>query len=229
MKKFNKIFWGLFFLVSAGFVMLNQFDRYINVGILPLILAILILAVLIKSIYPPRFFGIMFSIAGLVLLYDNIYGIEGITTWPVLFTALLSSIGLSIIFGKHYNQKSCDKHFDRVISDKDEDIVYVDLKFGSSIKYVNTDNFKEANLNCRFGDLAIYFNNAKIKGDNATINLDASFSGVEIYIPNEWKVINNIDNNLAGIEEKNNHNSETNKTVTITGRVSFAGVEIIYI
>lgn len=229
MRKFNKIFWGLFFLVSAGFVMLNQFDRYINVGILPLILAILILAVLIKSIYPPRFFGIMFSIAGLVLLYDNIYGIEGITTWPVLFTALLSSIGLSIIFGKHYNPKSCDKHFDKVINDLDEDNVYIDLKFGSSIKYVNTDNFKEANLNCKFGDLAIYFNNAKIKGDSAIINLDASFSGVEIYIPKEWKVINNIDNNLAGIEEKNNSNSETNKTVTITGRVSFAGVEIIYI
>jgi len=229
MKKFNKIFWGLFFIVSAGFVMLNQFDSYINVGILPLVLAILIIALLIKSIYPPKFFGIMFSLAGLVLLYDNVYGVEVITTWPVLFTALLSSIGLSIIFGKHYSTKSCDKHYDKVINDKDEDNVRVDVKFGSSIKYVNSDSFKEANINCSFGSIAIYFNDAKIKGDNATINLDASFSGVELYIPKEWKVINNVDSNLAGIEEKNNNNSITSKTVTITGRVSFAGIEIIYI
>jgi len=229
MKKFNKIFWGLFFLVAGAFVIFNQLGYYTNFELLPLILTIFIIAILIKSIYPVKFFGILFSLAALVILYDKPLGLESITPWPVLLTALLGSIGLSIIFGKHYGSKNCDKHYEKVINDKDEDTVYVDVKFGSSIKYVNTDTFKEANLNCSFGSLAIYFNDAKIKGDSATINLDASFSGVELYIPKEWKVINNVDSNLAGVEEKNNSNSVTTKTLTINGRVSFAGVEIIYI
>jgi len=229
MKTFNKIFWGLFFLVAATFVIVNQLGYYTDLAFMPLILSIFLVALFIKSIYPTRFFGLLISLALLIILYDKQLGLESITPWPVLITALLGSIGLHIIFGKNYSVKCSEKHFDKIINNDDEDVVNVEVKFGSSIKYVNSDNFKEANLSSSFGSLAVYFNNAKIKDDKAVINLDASFSGVELYIPKEWKVINNLDNSLAGVEEKNNRNSETNKTVTINGRVSFAGVEIIYI
>ncbi len=229
MKALNKIFWGLFFLVAAAFVIVNQLGYYTDLAFMPLILSIFLVALFIKSIYPTRFFGILISIALLIILYDKQLGLESITPWPVLITAVLGSIGLHIIFGKNYSVKCNEKHFDKVINNDDEDVINVEVKFGSSIKYVNSDNFKEANLSSSFGSLSVYFNNAKIKDDKAVINLDASFSGVELYIPKEWKVINNLDNSLAGVEEMNNRNNETNKTVTINGRVSFAGVEIIYI
>jgi predicted membrane protein len=147
--------------------------------------------------------------------------------------AFLASIGFSILFSKH---RFCgvyhihkDDGFDKTINEKDDESVNVDVSFGSTIKYVNTENFKVANLKSSFGSMEVYFDNAKIKEDSAVIKLDVSFSGVEIYLPREWKVINKVDTTLGGIEIKNNSNEKTTKTVTIKGRISFGGVEIHYI
>ncbi len=231
MKTVSKIFWGLFFLMSAAFVIINQLGYYTNLELLPLLLTIFIGAILIKSLYRINFFGILFSLAFLAIIYSNQLGLQSITPWPVLITAFLASIGLSIIFNRSHCQikHNHHEHFDQVINDKDSDVVNFEVSFGSSIKYVNSDDFKSASLRCSFGALKVYFDNAKIVGDTATINLDASFSGIEIYIPKDWKIVNNVDSSLGAVEEKNNSNSVSTKTVTITGHVSLAGVEITYI
>lgn len=229
MKNFNKIFWGLFFLVAGAFVIFNQMGYYTNFNLVTLILTIFMVAIFIKSIYPVKFFGLLFSLAALVIIYDKQLNLEVITPWPVLITALLGTIGLSIIFPRHNYSKCNNKHFDKVIDDIDEDVINYEIRFGSSVKYINSDNFKEANFSCAFGALSIYFNNAKMENDVAIVNLDASFSGVELYIPKEWKVINELDSNLAGIEEKNNSSKDSSKTLKLRGRVNLSGLEIIYI
>ena len=65
--------------------------------------------------------------------------------------------------------------------------------------------------------------------DTAIVNLDASFSGIELYIPKEWKVINELDSSMAGVEEKNSSDKDATKTLKLRGRVNLAGLEITYI
>ena len=80
--------------------------------------------------------------------------------------------------------------------------------------------------------MEVYFDNATIiNGEEAVINIHASFCGLEIYVPKEWEIINQAHVSFGAIEEKTKNRNIVNKekTVILTGEASFCGVEIIYI
>lgn len=108
------------------------------------------------------------------------------------------------------------------------EIINCHLSFGSSTKYIDSDNFKVANLECCFGELVTYFDKAKIIDGNATINVDVAFGSLVIYLPKEWNVVNNIDSCFGGIKEKGKPLG-TESRVILTGEANFGGVEIHYI
>ncbi|GLB29840.1 hypothetical protein LAD12857_17630 [Lacrimispora amygdalina] len=111
---------------------------------------------------------------------DVLLGITEITPWPVLGAALFESIGLSIIFHDHHyhhGHYKNEEHFTEIIDQDDGKSFHFETTFGSSIKYVNSDDFSQANLNCSFGAMKIYFDNAVIQNENAVIRLDVSFEG----------------------------------------------------
>ena len=185
-------------------------------------------AVLIKSIWHLSYTGILFSVAFILIIYSEQLGISSITPWPILFAALFGSIGLSIIFGNHYHHGFCHRR-EFTKEELNNNIVDIRISFGASSKYVNTKELEKVNIYCNCCGAQVYFDNADIKGDSATINLDVSLSGTEIYIPRNWRVENKADVSLGAIEEKGRPNDITDKTIILTGRVSLSGVEIIYI
>lgn len=231
----KKLFWGLFFIVAGAFVIVDQLVGYTDIGLFSLICTIFLIPIFISSLFKLNFTGILFSVAFLAIIYKEPLNIENINSWSILLTALLGSIGLSILFNKrHFHKGKCyrkcgSEHFDEVINSTDGEEVDFNVNFGSSIKYINSNNFKRADLRCNFGAMKAYFDNAKMVEDNAIINLDVSFGGVELYFPKEWRVINKVNNTLGAVEEKNNNREKTEKTVTLTGKVSLGGVEILYV
>lgn len=111
-----------------------------------------------------------------------------------------------------------------------DSFVNCSVKFGSIIKYVNSTNFQRAEITAHFGGAKVFFDNAVIApGTNAVIDIDASFSGVELFVPRNWRLINNADISLGAIDEKNHYNSDSPINVTLTGHSSFCGIEITYI
>ena len=209
MKK-EKIFWGLFFILAGMFLIVSRLGYFTEINIFSLVLTIFLIACMIKSVRHLNFAGILFPAAFLCIIYDEVLGITQITPWPVLGAALFASIGLSIIFHNRYHLGH-------------------ETTFGSSIKYVNSDDFSQANLSCSFGAMKIYFDNAVIQNDNAIIRLDVSFAGVELYIPKAWNVINKVDSTFGAVDEKNRNQSTGIPSVTLTGSASFSGVTIIYV
>ena len=108
--------------------------------------------------------------------------------------------------------------------------VYARANFGSTIKYVNSKNFKRAFVNCSFGATKMYFDNAVILNDEAEINIEASFCGIELYIPHEWQVLDEMDHIMGGVEEKNPQRHSINgPKVRLKGNMKFSGIEIIYV
>lgn len=228
----KKVFWGLFFITAGVFVIVDQFGNYTGMSLFNLLCTILLIPIFITSLFRLKFFGILFSLAFAAIIYKEQLNIEDINTTSILLTALLGSIGLSILFGKHHFCKihSHKKNYNEVvINNPDGNEVDFSVSFGSIIKYVNSEDFKVANLKSSFGSMKVYFDNAKIKGDNATINLDVSFSGVELYFPKEWRIIDKVDSTLGAVEQKNNCKESGEKTVTLSGKVNLGGVEIFYI
>lgn len=225
--KGKKIFWGLFFVMAGALVLVNQLGLFTKIGLCSLFFTIFLVAILIKSIARISFTGILFSIAGLCIVYAETLHIESITPWPVLIAALFGSIGLHCMFSSHHKHH-CDRDFVSESIDSDN-IVNVDVSFGASVKYINTKNLEKVNIFCSFGAVKIYFDNANIKNDNAVIDFNMSFAGAELYIPKNWKVENNIDTSLAGIDEKNSNAKDIEKTIILTGKINLSGIEIIYI
>jgi predicted membrane protein len=233
-RRLEKIFWGLFFIFGAAFILVSQLGYLQDVNVFTLLFAVFLAACFLKSLIHVEFTGMLFSLAFLAIIFDHELRITAITPWPVLGAALLGSIGLNIIFHKHhhyyhsYNHKHFEENFETVDVEDGSKVNY-GTSFGSSIKYVNSDDFKQANLHCSFGAMKVYFDNAVIQSGSAVINLQVSFSGVELYIPKEWKIVNHAGVSLGAITEKNRPQSNDSPVVTITGSASFSGIEIIYV
>lgn len=229
MKK-ERIFWGLFFIVSAVFLIISRMGMLGDVGVFSLLLTVFFAACLIKSVVHRSVTGVLFSVAFLCIIYAGPLGIEEITPWPVLGAALLGSIGFSFLFHpkrySHHHHYIDTEETAETVNDAQMEFSAV---FSGSIKYVNSDDFQNANLHCSFGSLKVYFDNAVIQQGEAVLNLDVSFAGVELYIPKTWSVINKVNCAFGGIDEKNRNVSSGSPAVRLTGKVSFGGVEIIYV
>lgn len=269
----NKIFWGVFLILAAVFLVVSQMGLVEGVGVVSVLFAIFWAAQLIAGIVKLSFGRILFSLAFLAIIFDEQLGIEAITPWTVLGAALLGTIGLNMIFRKkkkkyyHYEtnwsgsqDSGChgkkETYVDgEILEESREDgngahgegqnresgssrgsgqegayeNVYFETSFASAVKYVDTDNFKSACLNCKFGAMKVYFDNAVIRDNSAQIELHVSFSGVELYVPAHWKIVNQLDSGFSGVEEQNQRRPGDGPEVLLTGNVSFSGLEIIYI
>lgn len=236
--KIRNWFWGLFFILGAALVIINQLGYLTGISLFSLLCTIFLIPIIIKSAMYLSFGGILFPLAILGIIYAEPLEITAITPWPILVAALLGSIGLSLIFHKSWyhhrwetSSKKDHEHFEQIINDPDSNTVECRVSFGGSVKYVNTEDFRRGYFDCSFGAIKVYFDNAKIQAEEAEICLNVSFGGAELYIPKDWKIINNVNCSLGGIEEKNGRMMNTNggKIVKLTGKVSFSGVEIIYV
>ena len=90
-------------------------------------------------------------------------------------------------------------------------------KFGGSIKYLNSADFKSARIECSFGGMKVYFDNAVIQNGSAVVNLDVSFAGVELFVPKSWEVVDRTDAMMGGLEEKNRNNANGDIKLILTG------------
>ena len=232
MKK-EKIFWGILFILMGVFLIISKLGYFPNVNVISLLLTAFLVAVVVKSLVRFNFAGVLFPIAFICIIYDKELGITNITPWTVLIAALFGSIGLSMIFHKHtkyvnFKFDSEDYKFEK-IDVEDESHVRFKNSFTSSIKYINTDNFEQADFNCSFGAMKVYFDKAIMSNDNAIVRINASFSGIELYIPKEWNIEDKTSVVLGSINEKNRNNQVTTNTLTLVGDIKFSGVDIIYI
>lgn len=239
MKKGN-VLWGLFFIVAAALLLVGRFGYFENIGIWSLFATVFLIAWLIHGVSHREIWSILVPIAILIIIYDEQLGLTAITPGPVLGAAILGSLGISIMFPnlerkQHYNHDSSNHdhraHFET--NETTEEMTGEELScsvtFGSSIKYINSDNLKKVNLDCSFGAMKVYFDNAMIQSGNAILDVNVSFGGVELYIPKTWVVNNQIQFSLGGMEEKNRCEGIGTPTLTLIGRASFSGITILYV
>lgn len=229
----RNIFWGIFFILAAVSIILNQLGLLVGVSLFNLIITILLISIIIKSIKYLNFSGIFIPLAIIGIQYADNLGIQDLTPWPLLGASIFLSIGLSfLIKPKHYHFEREHKHtFSEGEStcDTNDGEVSIYTRFSESIKYINTNNLKNVNIDCSFGATKVYFDNAKIEGNEATITLKVDFAGVELYIPKDWNVIDHVNCVLGGIQEKNRKEKSGDKNLILEGKISFSGIEIIYI
>lgn len=247
--KNRNVFWGVLLILGALLIIGNEFNIFfIGVAARRVILAVIFGVILIRGLIT-RSYGLVFvSLVVLIKFFGELIAADNISLLSAVVIAGLLSIGLSLIFPKKKNATfigfngnvgggSTDNNFQNnnnmfgsVADEMTGSNIYYNNKFGEATKYVRTSNLVNAKLENSFGELKVYFDNAAILQENVVIDVSCIFGEVQIFVPRQWNVQQNISPVFADVKEvyKCQPAAELPR-INIVGSVSFGEVQIIYI
>ena len=233
MKKKN-IFWGIFFILAAAFILASKLGIVPDIGAITVLATAFSLWLLVDGFRRLHFYSITFSLAFLYIIFDAPLNIEVVSPWTALTVALLLGIGLSFLFGgkkkNHFSMEmNCDwenQNKSRQYSGKS---IHFENSFGAAIRYINSDDFCNARVDNSFGSTKIYFDNAIIQGDSAYLDIDNNFGETVLYIPKEWKVQTNLGRTFGSVEEFGIPLDKSYATLYIQGETCFGHIGIHYV
>ncbi|MFW5647793.1 MAG: LiaI-LiaF-like domain-containing protein [Candidatus Alkaliphilus sp. MAG34] len=123
--------------------------------------------------------GVALILIGVFFTLGNLNLIPGGTEkffWPIL----LIVIGLFIAFGKTVYDKAPENSDDIL----NHFVIFSGLKDKSISK-----NFKGGDIAAIFGGIELDLRDAHLAEEGALLNLTVAFGGIEVRVPNQWKVI----------------------------------------
>lgn len=107
-----------------------------------------------------------------------------------------------------------------------DDVIDIRNQFASVKRKIISKNFKGGRISSSFGNVELDLSQADIDGV-VTINIDQTFSGIELVIPANWEVKPEVSITLAGIEENRNSVAPSpNKVLVLAGSCTLSGIEI---
>jgi len=237
--KHRNWFWGIFFLAAGFFVVASQVGGFVHLGFWSIVATVLLVAVFIGSLMSINFFGVFASAALLYAIYQGPFEWPLVSVWLLLLTAVLISTGLSIIFHGRFHQhwakrKYCKENWGSHCSTEEYvngDDVSISESFNEVSKYLHAECLRQAHIASSFGKLNVYFDGVKLSPDGAEVYVDVSFGKIEIYLPREWRVIDQVHTSAGAVTNnlRSNGLSADAPTLTLKGRVSFGNLEIRYV
>lgn len=106
---------------------------------------------------------------------------------------------------------------------------YLDVNsvFAHNEQRVLSKSFKGGRISCSFGGAEVDLSQADFEG-TVTLDISASFGGVELLLPGNWVVKNELSVILGGVDDKRRYykSSEQPKILILTGNIICGGVEI---
>lgn len=217
-------FWGIICILGAILIFGNLF------GFLPFTFSLwkiagtlICLSVIIDGIKERSFYSPLFGIAIIFYLFREDLGFEDISLWLLLLATWLLAWGLtSIIYPKTRHIEIEDIEYST------NSIINITSSFGEKVQYIQTNDLQYVTIDSKFSGLKLYFDQATIQ-NQATIEIDGNFTGIELYVPKEWNVQSHVHAFFGGVDEKGQPSSSGYPTLNITGRIHFGGIEIHYI
>ncbi len=212
---------GIVFLVASALVLLNVFGVItlgVNIGILVALAALAIVA--LYSMFHMFWIGFFFIAATIVTIMNAngiVFDLTGAAIGNIYIVAALLSIAFHILFKRSTFNLGIGVGGDSSAS------------FGNSVKYFE-DEFDRASLECNFGGIKAYFENATPKHGEARIDVECNFGEIELYLPKNWRVVDRTHAAFGDSREKGEPVFNANSpTVTIVGEVNFGSLRIVYI
>ena len=246
--KWSRIFWGVGLIAAAVFLVIDQLHLLpFTIGFWAIFWTVVFVASLITSVINKNLYGAIFSIAFLVIVYAKPLHISALSPWTILLVAILVSAGISLIFrnsfkptiiinGKKVNANWSDlinKNFkaDNVITDNsfgvDSDNVVISGKMTEASRYIHSQNLKTLTIDSSMGDVSVYLDDAKAAGDEVIMNINTSMCDVDVYIPSDWQVENNMQNSLSDVDI--DHSKGTGTKLIVQGRNTMGDLTVKHV
>lgn len=245
-------FWGVFLIACAGTLGASQLGWLpVHLGFWTILLTIILVGATIANLINLSIGGTIFGLAFLGMLYAKPLGISALTPWTILAIALLLTIGLSLIFrpfqkrrwkrwasqhvsehievhdGTH--QDHVRAHYSTSTGTDDESHVNFAVSLGSAVRYVQSPDFQSADISASLGEIKVYFDDATILGDSATITVSGTASQISLYIPRTWNTILDVQPMMGEVTEVGHSDHGDTPRVYINGGIKMGEVTVNYI
>ncbi len=240
-----QIFWGIFFLACAGFVVADQLGVWTyKLGFWAIVGTIIFALSLIDGLVNRRITESVFSIAFLLMIFAQPLKLTHLVPWTILLAALLVSIGLEIIFRNRFHTIVYANHKIKKLKNQREKItgniftdttnnengahVVVDQSLSDAARYIHSKNLETIDVNSRMGDVALYLDDAEAAGDQVTMNLNITMTDLTIYLPLAWEINSDLTPTFGDFEVDGNSKGG-GPTLFITGRANMSDIEVKYV
>jgi len=126
----------------------------------------------------------------------NNWGVLGGRVWAYFWPLLIIAAGLWIIF------KPRPKGFGENVPEIKEDDLGAFVIFSGLKRRFESEKFRGGKATAIMGGLELDLTKAKLKDNQATIELTAILGGIDLFVPREWKVVVDSSAILGGVDDK---------------------------
>ena len=166
------------------------------------------------------------SITALVALMiaNHFYDILPIPNQSLFWASVLIVLGVSML--THTNRTWNGKKWwydgeKTILTDKE-------VAFGAGTFYKQDQELVEDEFEVGFGNAKIYYDNAEMLGDSATLKIEVGFGNAVIYVPQHWRVDLKVET-FCGAAKADAPVAPTSKTLIIRGDVAFGKLGVVYV
>lgn len=248
-QKIKEVLWGIGLVAAAIFLVMNQLHLLtFQLGLGTIIWTVIFAATLFNSIAGKNIFGMVFSVAFLLIVYAEPLHIKQLVPWTLLLAACLVYAGLCLIFSKRWHRgtmyfvnhkrvdhdwqegefETADHTFTSDSRDTDERNVVINQKLSEVSRYVHSQNLETVTINSTMGETSVYLDSAKPAGDIVTIDINSSMGEVTIFLPLSWKVEDHLSAVFGEVEINGAPRGE-GPTVILQGSSKFGTITINYV
>ena len=166
------------------------------------------------------------SVTALVALMiaNHFYDILPIPNQSLFWASVLIVLGVSML--THTNRTWNGKKWwhdgeKTILTDKE-------VAFGAGTFYKQDRELVEDEFEVGFGNAKIYYDNAEMLGDSATLKIEVGFGNAVIYVPQHWRVDLKVET-FCGAAKADAPVAPTSKTLIIRGDVAFGKLGVVYV
>ena len=246
----RKKFWGVLLILAAIALVISRLGLKYSVplGFWQVVGTLFFGAGLIEGLSKKKIGTSVFSIAFLLIIYQDQLNLRSVGSWTILGAALLITIGLNMIFKQRfqfwYENVSSGKNYiiygdDGKEEESKEYEEFTENEVGSTIKvssflnttsrYIQSQNLRRIDVKANLSDVNLYLDNAMLQDGHATIKVDVSLGDVNIYVPRSWEVNNSVDAFLADVKFVGMPSGEGTQNLKVEGSIRLGDVKVHYV
>ena len=178
----------------------------------------------VKAILRRHFTSATVTALVALMIANHFYDILPIPNQSLFWASVLIVLGVSML--THTNRTWNGKKWwydgeKTILTDKE-------VAFGAGTFYKQDQELVEDEFEVGFGNAKIYYDNAEMLGDFATLNIEVGFGNAVIYVPQHWRVDLKVET-FCGAAKADAPVAPTSKTLIIRGDVAFGKLGVVYV
>ena len=159
-----------------------------------------------------------------LMIANHFYDILPIPNQSLFWAGVLIVLGVSMLTHSNRTWNGKKWWYDgekTILTDKE-------VAFGAGTFYKQDQELVEDEFEVGFGNAKIYYDNAEMLGDSATLKIEVGFGNAVVYVPQHWRVDLKVET-FCGAAKADAPVAPTSKTLIIRGDVAFGKLGVVYV